>query len=119
MFESILGSNLTAGSFFACIATAFILGLIVALAHMKTARSSAGFITTLALLPLLVTVAIMMVNGNLGVGVAVMGIFSLVRFRSIPGNSRSILSVFFAMVIGLAVGAGYLAFATIFTIIGA
>jgi uncharacterized membrane protein YhiD involved in acid resistance len=74
-------------------------------------------VTTLAILPMLVSVAIMLVNGNLGAGVAVMGIFSLVRFRSIPGNSRSILSVFFAMAIGLAVGTGYIAFAAIFTAI--
>jgi len=117
MFESIISGNVTASEFFACLGVSFILGLVVAFTHMRTARSSAGFITTLALLPMLVTIAIMMVNGNLGVGVAVMGIFSLVRFRSIAGNSRSILSVFFAMVIGLAVGAGYLAFAAIFTVI--
>lgn len=29
-----------------------------------------------------------LVSGNLGTGVAVMGAFSLVRFRSIPGDSR-------------------------------
>ena len=73
--------------------------------------------TTLAILPMLVAMAITLVNGNLGAGVATVGIFSLVRFRSIPGNSRSILSVFFAMAIGLAVGTGYVGFAALFTVI--
>ena len=122
MFNSIITDTITPTSFFICIGVAFVLGLIVALTHQFTAKrsygrsASAGMVTTLAILPMLVSVAIMLVNGNLGAGVAVMGIFSLVRFRSIPGNSRSILSVFFAMAIGLAVGTGYIAFAGIFTV---
>lgn len=123
MFNTIISGTITPFSFFTCLGVAFVLGLVVALVHQFTAKrsyrrsASAGMVTTLAILPMLVSVAIMLVNGNLGAGVAVMGIFSLVRFRSIPGNSRSILSVFFAMAIGLAVGTGYIAFAAIFTII--
>lgn len=123
MFNTIITDTITPTSFFTCIGVAFLLGLVVALTHQRTAKrsygrsASAGMVTTLAILPMLVSVAIMLVNGNLGAGVAVMGIFSLVRFRSIPGNSRSILSVFFAMAIGLAVGTGYIAFAAIFTVV--
>ncbi|MBQ6394081.1 DUF4956 domain-containing protein [Candidatus Saccharibacteria bacterium] len=117
MFNSILGSTLTIEGFLACLGTAFALGIIVALTHMKTANSNRNMTTTLAILPALVATVILLVNGNLGTGVAVMGAFSLVRFRSIPGNSRAILSVFFAMAIGLAVGTGYLAFAAVFTIL--
>ena len=123
MFNSIISGTITPASFFICVGVAFVLGLVVALVHQWTAKrsygrsASAGMVTTLAILPMLVSVAIMLVNGNLGAGVAVMGIFSLVRFRSIPGNSRSILSVFFAMAIGLAVGTGYIAFAAIFTVV--
>lgn len=123
MFNTIISGTVTPSSFFTCLGVAFILGLVVALMHQWTAKrsygrsASAGMVTTLAILPMLVSVAIMLVNGNLGAGVAVMGIFSLVRFRSIPGNSRSILSVFFAMAIGLAVGTGYIAFAAVFTAI--
>lgn len=117
MFNSILGSELTPMHFFVCLGVALLLGLIVAIVHQKTARSSSNFITTLAILPMLVAMAIMLVNGNLGAGVATVGVFSLVRFRSIAGNSRSILSVFFAMAIGLAVGTGYIAFAAAFTAI--
>ena len=117
MFESIIESGITPINFFICIGVAFVLGLVVALVHKKTGSSSSGFVTTLAILPMLVAMAITLVNGNLGAGVATVGIFSLVRFRSIPGNSRSILSVFFAMAIGLAVGTGYVVFATLFTLI--
>lgn len=117
MFESILTSELDIIKFLACLGTALVLGLVVAFVHLKTSKTSSHFATTLAVLPVLVAMAIMLVNGNLGAGVATVGIFSLVRFRSIPGNSKSLLSVFFAMAIGLAVGTGYLAFAALFTII--
>ena len=117
MFNSILGSELTLVNFLACIGTAFVLGLIIAIVHMKTTKTSSHFVTTLTILPILVAMAILLVNGNLGAGVATVGVFSLVRFRSIPGNSKSLLSVFFAMAIGLAVGTGYLAFAALFTVI--
>ncbi len=116
MFDSILTSTLTPVNFFVCLGVALVLGLVVSFTHQKTARSSANFTTTLAVLPMLVTMAIMLVNGNLGAGVATVGVFSLVRFRSIAGNSRSILSVFFAMAIGLACGTGYITFAGLFTI---
>lgn len=117
MFNSILTSELTLPHFLICLGSALLLGTIVALVHQKTSRSSSNFITTIAILPMLVSMAIMLVNGNLGAGVATVGVFSLVRFRSIAGNSRSIPSVFFAMAIGLAVGTGYIAFAALFTII--
>lgn len=78
---------------------------------------SKSFVITLALLPTLVQVVMMMVNGNLGTGVAVMGAFSLVRFRSVPGSSKEILAIFFAMAIGLATGMGYISFAAVVTIV--
>lgn len=117
MFSSIIGSGLTVINFSICVVTSILLGFIVAFLHMKTTKSNQNFINTLVILPVLVTVVILLVNGNLGTSVAVVGAFSLVRFRSIPGNSKEILDVFFAMAIGLAVGTGYIAFAVIFTII--
>ena len=117
MFDTILTGELTLTNFLACLGTAFALGLVVALVHQKTARATSHFITTLAILPVLVCMAIMLVNGNLGAGVATVEIFSLVRFRSIAGNSRSLMVVFFAMAIGLATGVGYLGFAALFTVI--
>lgn len=72
---------------------------------------------TLALLPAVVCVVIMMVNGNIGTGIAVAGAFSLVRFRSIPGNAKEISTIFIAMGAGLIAGVGYLGYAVLFTII--
>lgn len=72
---------------------------------------------TLAILPAVVQAVIMLVNGNLGTGVAVMGAFGLVRFRSAPGNAREIGSVFLAMAIGLATGMGYLGIAVLLLLI--
>ena len=116
LFNSIIGTNVDIVSFGICLMVALILGLIVGLVHMKTSNYNKNFIITLAILPMIVAVVIMLVNGNLGTSVAIVGAFSLVRFRSIPGNSREILAVFFAMAIGLAVGTGYIAFACLFTV---
>lgn len=100
-----------------CILSSIILGIIIALVHKKTTNTSKNFFETIAILPTLIAVVIMMVNGNLGTGVAVAGAFSLVRFRSVPGNSKEIMTVFFAMAIGLALGMGHIIFSTIVTII--
>ena len=100
------------------ILTSIVLGFILAFTHKVTAKSNKNFLTSIAILPLLISIVIIMVNGNLGTSVAVLGAFSLVRFRSIPGNSKEIVSVFFAMVIGLVVGMGNLIFASIITLIG-
>ena len=117
MFNSILGSSLTLINFIICILTSFVLGLVVALVHAKTNRTNKNFLSTLVVLPALVTIVILLINGNLGTAVAVGGAFSIIRFRSIPGTSKEILSVFFAMAIGLSVGTGYIAYAIIFTFI--
>lgn len=79
--------------------------------HRYRSLCSANFMGTLALLPLIIQVIIMLVNGNLGTGVAVMGAFSLIRFRSLPGDSREICSIFLSMAVGIAAGMGYLGIA--------
>ncbi|MGM9876886.1 MAG: DUF4956 domain-containing protein [Bacilli bacterium] len=100
-----------------CTIVSIILGVIVAYTHKKTSKYSKSFLITLAVLPVLVQTVMIMVNGNLGTSVAIVGAFSLVRFRSIPGTSKEILSVFFAMAIGLATGMGHVFFASIMTIV--
>lgn len=97
---------------------AIILGFIIALVHKKTSKYSKNFLITISLLPILVEAVMLMVNGNLGTSVAIMGAFSLVRFRSIPGTSKEILIVFFAMAVGLSCGMGQIWFAIILTVIG-
>lgn len=101
-----------------CSVVSIILGLIIAITHKYTSKYNKNFLITLTILPLLVQTIIIMVNGNLGTSVAIMGAFSLVKFRSLPGTSKEILSVFFAMTVGLATGMGHLLFAAIITLIG-
>lgn len=117
MFESIFSDTLTLESVLLSIIVSLLLGLFVAYIHMRTTKYTKNFIITLSILPLLVQIVMMMVNGNLGTSVAVLGAFSLIRFRSIPGNSREITSIFFAMTIGLATGMGQLILAIMLTII--
>ena len=96
---------------------ALVLGTLMALVLGHKSRHSAGFLISIATLPAIVAVIIMMVNGSLGASVAVAGAFSLVRFRSNPGTAREISAVFLAMAVGLACGIGYPAFAALFAII--
>jgi len=98
-----------------CTATSLLLGLIVALIYMYRSVYSKNLVVTIILLPALVQAVIFLVNGQVGTGVAVMGAFSLVRFRSVPGSAREITFIFFAMAIGLATGMGYISYAAILT----
>lgn len=100
-----------------CIGVAIVLGLIISLVHKLTTKTTPNFLITVAILPVLVQVVILLVNGNLGTSLAVAGAFSLVRFRSMQGNSKEILTIFWAMVTGLALGMEYVVFAVIVTII--
>ena len=103
--------------FLSSAAVSLILGVIIAAFHTYKNTYSKNFIITLAILPVIVQAVIMVVNGNIGTGVAVMGAFSLVRFRSVPGNSREIASVFLAMAAGLAAGTGELTLAILLTVV--
>lgn len=118
MFNSILDSSLNLTSACIIFVSAIIFGLIISYMHMKTSKCSKNMAITLSILPFLVSVVIIMVNGNLGTGIAVLGAFSLIRFRSIPGNSKEISTIFFAMSVGLAAGTGYVGYAFVITIIG-
>lgn len=118
MFTSIIESgSLSVQSALICIMSAIILGFVIARVYMFCGSYSKNFVNTLVVLPALVGVVIMMVNGQLGTGMAVVGAFSLVRFRSLPGSSREISSLFFAMSIGLATGMGYITFAVLGTVV--
>lgn len=98
---------------------ALLMGLVLALAHKFTARNTTkGFLTTLTILPVLVMAVMMMINGNLGTSIAILGAFSLIRFRSVRGDAKNLLSVFFAMMIGLSCGMGHVLFGAVMTAIG-
>ncbi|MBQ8341546.1 MAG: DUF4956 domain-containing protein [Clostridia bacterium] len=121
MFQGLFDTDLTmvigVGDFLLCLGVSLALGLVMALSYMFKMRYTKSFVTTLALLPAVVCVVIMMVNGNVGAGVAVAGAFSLVRFRSVAGTAREIVAIFLAMGAGLITGMGYLAFAALYTVV--
>lgn len=96
---------------------ALLLGLVIALTYMYNTRFTKSFVVTLALLPAIICVIIIMVNGSIGTGIAVAGAFSLVRFRSVPGTAREICAIFMAMASGLIAGTGYIGIAAVFTVV--
>lgn len=100
-----------------CMLVSILLGLLVAFVHMYRNVYSKNFVITLAVLPILVQLVIMLVNGNLGTGVAVLGAFSLIRFRSVAGGAREITSIFWSMGIGLATGMGFIGYIVLFSVI--
>lgn len=102
---------------FISMAVAIVLGVVISAIHKATTKTTPNFLLTVAILPILVEAVIMLVNGNLGTSLAVAGAFSLVRFRSMPGNSKEIITVFWAMATGLALGMGYILFAVVITLV--
>ncbi len=117
MLDTILGTEITLTAFLICTGVSLVLGLCTALLCMYKSSYTQSFAVTLAMLPAIVQVVIMLVNGNIGAGVAVAGAFTLVRFRSVPGTAREIGMIFLAMAIGLATGMGYVALAALFFLI--
>ena len=115
LYDSTIGITLQA--FLICVGAALALGAMMALVYCFRTAHSSSFVVTLALLPATVAVVIMMVNGNLGAGVAVAGAFSLVRFRSTPGTAKEIGAIFATMAVGLACGMGYPFFGMLFAAI--
>lgn len=117
IFDSSAMTVISVTDFLLCVAVALAIGAGIALTASRRDSLSHSFLAALAALPALVCVTIMMVNGNIGAGVATAGAFSLVRFRSAPGTAKEIALIFMAMVAGLIAGMGYLAYAVLFALI--
>lgn len=116
LFNSIIPSTgITPVVFIILVLVSLVLGGIMALIHTYRNDYTKSFIMTLAILPAVICVVILMVNGNIGAGVAVAGTFSLVRFRSAPGTAREIGAIFAVMGMGLIMGMGYIGYAALFT----
>lgn len=116
LFDTGSADIISVSNFIICIISSLIIGLIISLMYMYKCTYSKSFVVTLATLPAIVCVIIMMVNGNIGAGVAVAGAFSLVRFRSAPGTAKEIGVIFMAMGAGLIAGMGYIAYALLFSV---
>lgn len=117
IFDTEMTGVIAVSDFLLCVGCALVIGVILAGSYMWGTRYTKSFVATLAMLPAIVCVVIMMVNGNVGAGVAVAGAFSLVRFRSVPGSAKEIGAIFLAMGTGLVVGMGYLAYAFLVAVI--
>lgn len=117
IFDSSVETVISVPNFLLCVGVSLFIGVFLAKVYMYKSRYTNSFVLTLSLLPAIVCVVIMMVNGNVGAGVAVAGAFSLVRFRSVPGTAREIGTIFLAMGAGLVAGMGYLAYAVLFSIL--
>ena len=117
IFDTSTSTVIAPGYFLVCLGVSFLIGLWLAGVYAYRSRHTQSFMLTLALLPAIVCVVIMMVNGNIGAAVGVAGAFSLVRFRSIAGSAKDIAMIFLAMAAGLIVGMGYLAYAALFALI--
>lgn len=117
LFDTEFTQVISISKFLLCVGTALLTGLILAFCYMHHTRYTKSFVATMALLPAIVCVVIMMVNGNVGAGVAVAGAFSLVRFRSVPGSAKEIGAIFLAMGNGLVIGMGYIGYAILIALV--
>lgn len=115
IFDSVLSDSFTITTYLLCLGCSLLCGIITAFANSYKTHLSKSFFISLVLLPMIVQTVIVMVNGNIGTGVAVMGAFSLVRFRSLPGKAKDISALFLVMSAGLTCASGYVGIALLFT----
>ena len=119
MFNSIFATgSLPWESVLLVLGLALFLGFVGSLYYTKkNLTATRSFAFTLALLPVITATVIMVVNGNLGAGIAVAGSFSLIRYRSVQGSGQEILAIFLAAAVGLCLGAGYVAVACLLMVL--
>ncbi len=118
MLSTVLGETLEPWAVVLCTLASLALGVATAMLYMfRNRQYTKSFAVTLALMPAMTQMVILMVNGNIGTGVAVMGAFSLIRFRSVAGSARELGAIFLAMALGLCTGAGYLVLAALFLLL--
>ena len=117
IFSSVLTGSFSVGLYLLCLLFAGLCGTVTAFVFSRESTVSRSFLISLVVLPIIVTTVILMVNGNIGTGIAVAGAFSLVRFRGAAGRARDISAIFLVMTAGLACAAGYIAIALLFTLI--
>ncbi len=119
MFTSIIDSSggMTILNVLLLTVCSIIFGLLLSVTYMSKGKYTKNFAITLVILPAVVQIVIMMVNGSIGTGVAIAGAFGLVRFRSQPANAKEISVIFLAMAIGLTNAMGYLTYALFATVV--
>ncbi len=117
MFNTIFKNGVVENQdIFVCLGLALLAGIIFATLCFVRTKSTRSFFVATAMLPSVVALVIILVNGNIGTGVAIAGAFSLVRFRSAPGTAKEICIIFITMASGLAFGMGYVGYGLVFLI---
>lgn len=122
MIESIFASTTTNSELtllhaLLTIGVSFALGLIISLTYMKTQTGySQNFTLTMIVLPAIVAIIILLIGSNIARAFSLAGAFSIIRFRSAPGDPKDIAFVLFTMAAGLACGVGSFGYAVLFTI---
>ena len=117
LFSSIFTSTFTLGQFLIAVLASMVLGFVVSIYYMFRNTYSKSFVPSLILIPAIECVVIIMINGNMGAGIAVAGSFALIRFRSARGSAKDLTAIFMAMAIGIICGTGYIGIAVLFTLI--
>ena len=117
LFSSIFTSSFTLGQFLIAVLASMVLGFVVSIYYMFRNTYSKSFVPSLILIPAIECVVIIMINGNMGAGIAVAGSFALIRFRSARGSAKDLTAIFMAMAIGIICGTGYIGIAVLFTLI--
>jgi len=113
-------STLTVGNSLIAMLAAFAVGILISLVYMRTYKNnnpSQSFALTIVILPAVISVIILLVGSNIARAFRLAGAFSIIRFRSVPGDPKDIAYVLFALAAGLACGMGYLTFGFLFTLV--
>lgn len=108
---------LTPEKYILCALVALVCGILITVTHSFKNKSNMSLYGTIAFLPVVVMTIIMVVSQNIGAGVAVAGAFTLIRFRSIPGEARAVGNLFCSTACGILCGMGYLFYAGMFCVI--
>lgn len=120
IISSTTGESFTITNALIVIITSIFLGLVISFVYMKTNKKNgynSGFTTTLVMLPVIISIIILLVGNNIARAFSLAGAFSIIRFRSAPGDPKDISYVFFTLAVGLTCGMGYIGYAVIFTAI--
>ena len=124
MLESIItsttGESFTLTNTLIIITSSILLGIVISLAYLKTHKKDGyipSFIISLIMLPTIISIIILLVGNNVARAFSLAGAFSIIRFRSTPGDTKDISYIFFTLAVGLASGMGYVGYTVIFTII--
>ena len=120
IISSTTGESFTLLNTLAIIMSAIMLGLVISVAYIKTNKKngySSNFPITLIMLPVIIAIIILLVGNNIATAFSLAGAFSIIRFRSAPGDPKDIAYVFFTLAVGLTCGMGFIGYAILFTII--